>query len=136
MSKRFLIPVFAFTVAAISCGGGPSDTARGDAGAAVGDASTAGADAAMTGLNSPVAGPDVVCSLATFCPVYIMYCGTATPGYTTPAECMATFAALGAANPTKQMCQSTHLCLAIYDTGSDRMLHCLHASGGGDQCGF
>ena len=133
MLKKLLIPVFAFTVAAIGCSGGSNDTPSGDAGAA---GSTAAADASMTGLNSPVAGPDVVCTLETFCPIYVAYCDTTIPGYTTLAECMTTFAALGVANPTKQTCQSEHLCLAIYDTGSDRMLHCLHASGGGNQCGF
>ncbi|HEX4403500.1 MAG TPA: hypothetical protein VH560_01650 [Polyangia bacterium] len=129
MSKTFLISIFALTIAASGCGGGSSDTPRPDAGAPV-------ADASMTGLNSPAAGPDVVCTLDTFCPTFIAYCGTATPGYTTLAECMSTFAALGVANAPKQTCQGQHLCLAIYDTGSDRALHCLHASGGGDQCGF
>ncbi len=123
MSTKFLIPVFAFTVAAIGCGGGAGDTPRGDAGAA-------GADASMTGLNSPAAGADVVCTLETFCPIYLAYCGTATPGYTTLAECMTSFAAI----PYAQQCESYHLCNAIYDTGSDRALHCSHAAGGGGVC--
>ena len=131
MLKKLLIPVFAFTVAAIGCSGSSNDTTHGDAGTA---GSTAVADASMTGLNSPVAGADAGCTLETFCPIFLQYCGTANPGYTTLAECMTTYAAIGATNSSGQQCESYHLCNAIYDTGSDRALHCSHAAGEGGVC--
>lgn len=163
MLKKLLIPVLAFTVAAIGCGGGSNDTTGGGAGSggstagaggstAGADGSTAGADGwtagtdaaagvdgadgaeVGTGLDSPPAGADVVCTLQTFCPVFLTYCGTTTPGYTTLAECMTSFAAVGAANALKQQCESYHLCNAIYDTGDDRALHCGHAAGAGTVC--
>jgi hypothetical protein len=134
--KKLLIPALALTVAALGCGGGSNDTtgAGGRVGAAGVDGSTA--DGSMTGVNSAAAGPDAGCTLETFCPIFLAYCGSTTPGYTTLAECMTTYAAIGAANPYKQQCESYHLCLAIYDTGSDRVLHCSHAAGGGNVCGF
>jgi hypothetical protein len=131
--KKFLIPVFAFTVAAIGCSGSSNDAPHGDAGTA---GAAAVVDGSMTGVNSAAAGPDAGCTLETFCPIFLQYCGATSPGYTTLAECMTTYAALGAANPYKQQCDSYHLCLAIYDTGSDRVLHCSHAAGGGNVCGF
>jgi hypothetical protein len=134
--KKFLIPVFAFAAAAIGCTGGSNDVSVHEAGTAGSDGSTAVVDGSMTGVNSAAAGPDVSCTLETFCPIYLAYCGTTTPSYSTLAECTTTFTALGTANPYKQQCQSYHLCLAIYDTGSDRVLHCSHAAGGGNQCGF
>jgi len=153
--KTFLIPVLAFAVAAIGCDGSSSDTTGGGAGktgaagstagagGSTADGSTAGWDGstasadgstAGTGLDSPAAGGDVVCNLQTFCPVFLAYCGTTTPGYTTMDECMTTYAAVGAATPAKQQCESYHLCNAIYDTGDDRALHCGHAAGGGGIC--
>jgi hypothetical protein len=133
--KQLLIPVLAFTVAVLGCSGSSNDT-TGDAG----KIGTAGVDGATvdgaTGINSPAAGPDAGCTLENFCPIFLQYCGAASPGYTNLDACTATYAALGTANPYKQQCQSYHLCLAIYDTGSDRMLHCSHAAGGGNVCGF
>ena len=141
MSKKFLIPVFAFAASALGCGSS-NDTTGGGAGAtgaaggatAGADASTAGVDGSATGLNSGAAGADAGCALETFCPIFLQYCGTANPGYTTLAECMTTYAAVGATNPSGQQCESYHLCNAIYDTGSDRALHCSHAAGGGGVC--
>jgi hypothetical protein len=137
---KFLIPAFAFAVAAAGCGGGANDGTGGSAGetgAASADGSTAGTGGDVAG--SDAGGGDVTaptCTIETFCPIYLAYCGTSTPGYTTLAECMATYSAIGAADPYKQQCESYHLCLAIYDTGSDRTLHCSHAVGGGNLCGF
>jgi hypothetical protein len=102
--KKLLIPALALTVAALGCGGGSNDTtgAGGRVGAAGVDGSTA--DGSMTGVNSAAAGPDAGCTLETFCPIFLAYCGSTTPGYTTLAECMTTYAAIGAANPYKQQC--------------------------------
>jgi hypothetical protein len=164
--KKLLIPVFAFTVAAIGCSGGSNNTTDGgngtagstggssggaasaSGGAAGGGAGgssgrTAGASGGAAGASGGGAGSDAgsgddifapVCTLETFCPIFLEYCGTTTPGYTTLAECMTTYAAIGAATPNKQQCETFHLCNAIYDTGSDRTLHCGHAAGGGGVC--
>jgi hypothetical protein len=70
-----------------------------------------------------------------FCTVLLGFCGPASPGYATMAECMTTYDALGTANPFKQQCESYHLCNAANDTGSDRTLHCGHAVGQGP-CDF
>ena len=143
--KKLLIPVFAVAVAAVGCSGannatgdGKTGTAGSTAGADASTADAAGAtasaDGSMTGLNSPAAGADAGCTLETFCPIFLQYCGTANPGYTTLAECMTTYAAVGATNPSGQQCESYHLCNAIDDTGSDRALHCSHAAGRGGVC--
>ena len=149
--NKLLIPGFAFTVAAfavaaLGCSGGSTDatgngktgaagaTAGADASMADAAGSTADLDGSMTGLNSPAAGADAGCTLETFCPIFLEYCGAANPGYTTLAECMATYAAIGATNPSGQQCESYHLCNAIYDTGGDRVLHCSHAAGRGGVC--
>jgi hypothetical protein len=156
VSKKFLIPVFAFAVAALGCSGSRDDTI-GSGGAA---GSTSGAGASTAGTGGPAAGTEgstagssggtdgtdgtdagsdgsfPACNLETFCPVFLAYCGTTTPGYTTLTECMATFAAVGVANPYQQQCETYHLCIAIFDTGSDRTLHCSHAAGAGMVCGL
>jgi hypothetical protein len=157
MLKRLLIPVLAFTVAAIGCGGNSNRTIGGDGetGAAGTEGATAGASGATAGVSGATAGTSggeagtsggtdagsdgafPACNLETFCPVFLATCGTTTKGYTTLAECMTTFAAVGAASPYQQQCESYHLCLALaYDPGSDRTLHCSHAAGGGNVCGF
>jgi hypothetical protein len=144
--KKLLIPVFAVAVATVGCSGGSTNatgdgktgavgsTAGADAATADAAGSTASADGSMTGLNSPPAGADAGCTLETFCPIFLQYCGTANPGYTTLEECMTTYAAVGASNPSGQQCESYHLCNAIDDTGSDRALHCSHAAGRGGVC--
>jgi hypothetical protein len=150
MSKHHLIPVFAFAVAAAGCGGGSSaapDGAAGQSGAggmpdstgggAGWDAAAAGAAGTDASLNPDIPPPGCTTDVwppATFCMYYLAFCGTTTPGYTTMDECMATYAAVGAATPTKQMCESYHLCNACNDTGDDRTLHCGHAVGMGGIC--
>jgi hypothetical protein len=159
--NKLLIPVFAFTVAASGCGGSSNNTTGGDgktgaagstsgiagatgaAGDSVGaDAWTAGTGGSTADTSDGAAGADdalpggtyPVCTVDTFCQLFIAYCGTTTPGYTTMDECMTTYAAVGAATPTKQQCETSHLCSAVFDTGDERTLHCGHAAGGGGLC--
>jgi hypothetical protein len=108
-----------------------------DAGAAGSDAGVADPDAEVAGLANGVMAPACttdVMSPSDFCKIYIAFCGAAMPGYTTQAECMTTYAAVGAAMPMKQQCESYHLCNAAWDTGDDRTLHCGHAAGLGGLC--
>ena len=61
-----------------------------------------------------------------FCALFLATCGTAYQGYTTSAECLATYAAL-AATPQRRVCQSYHLCNAV--TTHATAVHCPHAAG-------
>jgi hypothetical protein len=161
MSKNLLIPVFVFTIAALGCNSSSNDTTDGGAGktgsagamggsggstegSGGGGAGAAGSDAGGASSDAGAAGSDGglippscpldVWSPTMFCTILLGFCGPATPGYTTMAECMTTYAAVGAATPNKQLCESQHLCNAANDTGADRTLHCSHAVGLGDQC--
>jgi hypothetical protein len=147
MSKILLIPVLAFTVAALGCGGSTNDGAGqtgtagatgGSSGAAAGSggstAGSCGSPGGDAGIEPPACTTDVF-SPTMFCTVLLAFCGNCTTGYTNMAECMTTYAALGTSNPFKQQCESEHLCNAANDTGSDRTLHCGHAVGMG-LCNF
>ena len=163
MSKSLSIPVFAFIVAAIGCSGSSMDMTDGGAGktgTAGSGGSTAGSGGFTAGSNGSAAGsggggadagaagsdagaddgptpPSCLAedwSPSMFCTILLGFCGNATPGYTTMAECMTTYAAVGVATPNKQLCESEHLCNAANDTGDDRTLHCSHAVGAGDGC--
>jgi hypothetical protein len=154
MSKRLLIPVLAFTVAAIGCsssainatdGGAGNTGTAGSGGATAGaggstggsDADAADTDAGAAGADGGLIPPSCLAedwSPSMFCMILLGFCGNANPGYTTMAECMTTYAAVGVATPNKQLCESEHLCNAANDTGDDRTLHCSHAVGLGDEC--
>jgi hypothetical protein len=132
--------------------GGSGGAAAGSGGAAAGSGgAAAGSDGGVAGSDAGVADPDAdvagfangvqapacttdVFSPAMFCTIYIAFCGSSTPGYTTQAECMSSYAAVGAAKPAKQMCESYHLCNAAWDTGDERTLHCGHAVGAEGLC--
>jgi len=141
---KFLVAVFACAVAVTGCDSNSNDAAGGGAGKTGTAGSTGGTDGSTAGTSGDAAGWDAgsesdpnfpVCNLETFCPIFLAYCGTTTPGYRTLAECMATYAAVGAADPDKQQCETFHLCNATADTGDDRTLHCSHAAGAGGLCG-
>jgi hypothetical protein len=160
MSKSLLIAVFALAVAALGCGGGSNNTTDGGAGATGTAGSTggsgggaagagggaaglgggaAGGDAEVPGLANGVMAPACTTDLLSpsdFCAILIAFCGTATPHYTTQAECVTTYAAVGTSDPFAQKCESEHLCNAAWDTGADRTLHCSHAVGKGGVCVF
>jgi hypothetical protein len=148
MSKRLLIPVFAFALVAAACGstsdrgktgtagsGGASAGANGAAGwdgGAAGGASASCPDDA--GIQPPPCTTDVM-SPSAFCTLLLAFCCPTKAGYTTMDECVATYGGFATANPSKQMCESYHLCNAANDTGSERKLHCGHAVGE-DLCAF
>ena len=63
----------------------------------------------------------------TFCAIYAADCGgTGRPGYWWYDDCVKSYSS---AAPTRQTCQSYHLCNADHVTGSARALHCDHAAG-------
>jgi hypothetical protein len=62
-----------------------------------------------------------------FCAIFLATCGTGQVGYTTLAECVATY--VGIVSPHGQQCQSYHVCNAVHVLGADRMAHCGHAAG-------
>jgi len=67
---------------------------------------------------------------ATFCQIFTASCPLTQAGYTNMNECVASYTALTATKPMKQMCQSYHLCQAItFPAGAIRDNHCGHATG-------
>ena len=85
-----------------STAGSGGSTAGSSGGAAGADAGAAGAD---DGLTPPSCLAEDW-SPSMFCMILLGFCGNANPGYTTMAECMTTYAAVGVATPNKQLCES------------------------------
>jgi hypothetical protein len=68
-------------------------------------------------------------SPADFCAIFLADCGTSYAGHATMAECEASYEAARADSPTRQACESYHLCNADRGTGAIRQVHCPHAAG-------
>jgi hypothetical protein len=143
MSKPHLIPVFAVALAALACGSTSDRAKTGTGGSGGADAGSSGAggtaNAASScpddaGIQPPACTTDVM-SPSAFCTLLLAFCCPTKAGYTTMNECLSTYSSLATADPSKQMCESYHLCNAANDTGSDRKLHCGHAVGE-DLCAF
>jgi hypothetical protein len=66
-------------------------------------------------------------SAANFCTIFLATCGAAHVGYSNETACEATYGALTATKPMRQMCQSYHLCNAV--SSHDTATHCPHAAG-------
>jgi hypothetical protein len=124
-----------------SAAGAGGSTAGHDGGAAGSAGGTTGTDGGAAGNNGNDGGGVPACTstsatseampAAKFCTILLADCGATHVGYTTQAECEATYTALGVAKPTTQKCTSYHLCNAAGSTGGDRTTHCGHATAPG-----